>query len=317
MAYKLGKTYNLKSFDDARAFFEAHDSAGGTVLARNLEYVQAEVFEQRIPNLTFLTGSDITVDNSGGFATVITKRKKAYTGDFADAGDNTNTTGKISIKRESDTIPVFDKEASSDWSELDLGRAELEGINLVSEFLRGHDQKYKENIDKIGYLGNGTKTEGLLNFSGFQSTASGTDFLDPATTGLEMYTELKDLINTQRGAVLNDEMFSANKVALHPDTYNAINSTYLDTSGSRGTVKEEVERTLNVTFVQTPKAKISGVYRMVAYSTFEQGILMRIPRPLSISNVYNKGKKFYVESNFSIAGLDVAENGAAYILTGV
>lgn len=311
----LDKLYDLKSFDSAKEYFKNSDSAGGVILARNLEHISTEVFKQRIAGLSLLTSSGLEVNNEGGYAKNITKLKESVQGDFRDAGDNTNTSGKISIGVEDDTIPVFFKDAASEWSDIDLERAALENRNLVASFIAGHDQKYKEQIDTIGYLGNGTKTKGLLNFAGFSSTAAAKTF--SASTAEEMYATVKDAINTQRSAVLNDEIFSCNKVAMHPASYNILNGTFINTAGGLTTVAQAIQTTLNVEFVLTSKALIGGVYRFVAYSSNRQAAQIRIPVALRISNQFTQGFKHSIESMFGVAGVDVLENGAGYIVTGV
>lgn len=45
---KLGQIYNLDSFDSAKNYFKSLDSNAGVVLARSLEHISSEVFEQRI-----------------------------------------------------------------------------------------------------------------------------------------------------------------------------------------------------------------------------------------------------------------------------
>lgn len=315
MGITLDKLYDLKSFDSAKNYFATQDSVGGTVLARNLEHISSEIFKQRIAGLTFLTGTNITVNNEGGYADAIKKLKESINGDFADAGQMTDSQGKISIGTEDDTIPVYYKEASSSWSDLELEKASLQNRNLPASMVSAHDEKYKQNIDKLGYLGNGTKTEGLLNFSGFTSSPASGAF--STLTGQEMYDEIATLVNEQRGAVLNDVVFSANMVALHQDTYNIINQTFINTAGGLSTVRQALETTLNIRFVLTPKAEIGGVKRIIAYSSERQAMQMRIPIPLKLYNQVTLGSKHYIESMFGVAGLDILENASGRILTGV
>lgn len=313
---KLGQIYNLDSFDSAKNYFKSLDSNGGTVLARNLEHISSEVFEQRIAGLSFLTASGIVINNEGGYAKAITKLKSNIQGDFKDAGDNTNGKGEISIGMEDDTMPVFMKEAGSSWSETELNRASLENVNLVSKYLMGHDQKYKEQIDKIGYLGIEGKSKGLLNNTLFAS--SGATGVFSGLTAQEMFDEISTLVSDQRTAVLNDEMFSADKVAVHTDTYNILSKTYVNTAGSLTTVREALERTLNITFVITSKCDIAGVKRIVAYSSQRQAIQMRIPVALKISNQYQIGGfRYGFESMFAVAGCDLIESLSGKILTAV
>lgn len=312
---KLGQIYNLDSFDSAKNYFKSLDSNAGVVLARSLEHISSEVFEQRIAGLSFLNQSGIVINNEGGYSKAITKLKSNIQGDFKDSGDNTNGKGKISIGLEDDTMPVFMKEAFSEWSETELNRAALENRNLVAEYLKGHDQKYKEQIDRIGYLGIEGKSKGLLNNTLFAS--GGATGIFSTLTAQEMFDEVATLVQDQRTAVLNDEMFSADKVAVHQDTYNILSKTFVNTAGSLTTVREALERTLNITFVITSKCDIAGVKRIVAYSSQRQNIQMRIPVALKISNQYTLGFRYGVESMFSIAGTDLLEASGGKILTGV
>ena len=311
---KLKNLYSLESFDRAIEQVKHMDTAGGTILGRNLEYVTQEVFKQRVAGVTFLD-SGIEIDNSGGWADAITKRKIGVNGGFRTEGDNSNTNGKISIKAESDTIPVIMREASSDWTEMQLKQSDLEGRNLVQDLIGGHDQLYKQEIDAIGYTGGAVGT-GLLNYSGWSSDASAKLF--SASTGLEMYNEVRDIINLQRSAVLNDPMYSCNSIILHPDTFNLLSGTPLNTAAGSDSVLEAIKKNLGITKITlSHRAEISSVKRLVVYSTFREGMVMRIPQQLMVSPVDQKGFHYYVESLFRIGGLDVAEDSAAYVLTGV
>ena len=310
----LKNLYDLASFDGAIEQVKAMDTAGGTILGRNLEYVTQEVFKQRVAGVTFLD-SGIEIDNSGGWADAITKRKIGVNGGFRTDGDNSNTNGKISIKAESDTIQVIMREASSDWTEMQLKQSDLEGRNLVQDLIGGHDQLYKQEIDEIGYTGGAVGT-GLLNYSGWSSDASAGVF--SGLTGLEMYNEVRDIINLQRSAVYNDPMFSCDAMAVHPDTFNLLSSTILNSAAGAMSVMEAIKMNLGIKkIVVTFRASISGTKRLVVYSTFREGMVMRIPQQLMVSPVDQKGFHYYVESLFRIGGLDVAEDAAAYVLTGV
>ena len=311
---KLKNIYDLQSFDNAIEHVKAMDTAGGTILGRNLEYVTQEVFKQRVAGVTFLD-SGIEIDNSGGWADAITKRKIGVNGGFRTEGDASNTNGKISIKAEKDTISVIMREASSDWTEMQLKQSDLEGRNLVQDLIGGHDQLYKQEIDEIGYTGGAAGT-GLLNYAGWSSDASAKLF--SVSTGLEMYNEIRDIINLQRAGVFNDPMFSCDAMAVHPDTYNLLSGTILNSAAGPMSVLEAVKMNLGIKkVIVTFRASISDVKRLVVYSTFREAMMMRIPQALMVSPVDQKGFHYYVESLFRIGGLDVAENSAAYVLTGV
>jgi hypothetical protein len=312
---KLKNLYDLKTFDNAIEQVKSFDSAGGTILGRNLEFVTSQVFEQRVAGVTFLD-SGITFDNTGGWADAITKRKKGVNGGFRTEGDNSNTDGKISIQSESDTISVIMREASSDWTEMQLKQSDSEGRNLVNDLVGGHDKLYKQEIDEIGYRGGAVGNGGLLTYTGWSSDASAGAF--STLTGEQMYNEIRDIINLQRAAVLNDPMYSCDSIAMHPDTFNLVSGTLLNAAGGSMSVLEAVKLNLGIKrVVLSFRADVSGTKRLVVYSTFNEGMVMRVPQPLMVSPIDQKGFHFYVESLFRVGGLDVAEDAAAYVLTGV
>ena len=73
-----------------------------------------------------------------------------------------------------------------------------------------------------------------------------------------------------------------------------------------------------VTFGLTTKAEsVGGVSVTVAFSSNRRALQFRLPVPLNVSSVDQRGFKYYVESYFGVAGLDVIEDDAAQILTGL
>lgn len=307
--------YDIGSFVNAAEAAKTFDGAAGLLLPRQLEHISTTIHKQHFAELSLLTQSGITVNNEGGTAEFITKLKQSIIGDFATAGDSTNTNGKISLKMQSDTIPVIMKKAESDWTQVQLEQAQSANTNLVSDLIGAHNTKYNQLIDKTGYVGTGSM-KGLLNWSGFTTGAAGGVF--SGLTGIQQYTEIKNLINAQRAGVSDDPVFGADKVAISTTTNNLISSTYVDTTGGIGTVKEAIERNFNVKFAVTFRAaSVGGTDRLVAYSSDARAMVMRIPMQLRVSNIYQKGFSSYVESMFRVAGLDVIENASGRILTGV
>lgn len=316
--------YGVQSFEDAARTAGTFQDAGGIILARNLEHVSAEIFTQEYAGLTFLN-QGIVVNNEGGYATSVRKLKLRTEGGFRESGTNTNTTGKITLSGESDSIPVFSKEAESDWSEIELKQAELENINLPSRFFEGHAELYNRDIDAIGYLGHKTtdgtqRSTGLLNYAWANTGAAKTALV---STGDELYAEIAGLITRQRNGVFNVASFAADTVTMPDSVYNTCQSKFLNTAGTEMTVLSALKMNFpEVTFGMTDKARsvvISGspVSVTIAYSANRRAMQFRLPVPLRVSNVYQKGFKYYVESYFGVAGLDVIESGAAHVLTGL
>jgi len=321
---------NLQSFEDAEnAIKNFADSATGTILARHLEAVDPTIFKQQYAGLTFLQNG-IKVDNTGGWAEFITKIKRSIKGDFSDGSGDDNTDGKITVGAESDTIPVFLKEAFSTWSDAEIKQADLEGRNLVSEFIEAHNEVYNRNIDKIGYAGqlfaDGTqKTEGLLNFSGFETNAGvalGT------TTPEADYNQIKNLIVSRRTAALGNEILMPTNVTMATRIFEYISGTILNTAGTGESILEALQRNYpSLTFGATSKAESDAATPnpglvpasvVVCYSSNDRAMVMRIPTPLEIGEIIKTGSfKFKVDSQYRIAGLDVIENAAGEILTGL
>ena len=321
---RVQSLYGIKSFDAAAVYAKKNfKDEGGIILARNLEHVSAEIFTQEFAGLTFLN-QGIAVNNEGGYATSIRKLKLRTEGGFRESGSNTNTTGKITLSGEDDSIPVFTKEAESDWSEIELKQAELENINLPSRFFEGHAELYNREIDDIGYLGQvrtdgSQKTTGLLNYGFADDAAVKTA---AASTGAELYEEIAQLITSQWAGVLNVDTYMADRVTMPASVYNTASVKILNSSGSEMSVLRALAANFpTVTFGLTTKAEAAvgspASSVTVAFSSNRRAVQFRLPVPLNVSSVHQRGFKYYVESYFGLAGLDVIEDDAAQILTGL
>jgi hypothetical protein len=311
----LDSLYNIDSFE-AMASKKDFADASGVVLARNLEFVSPKILEQKFPALTFLQ-SGIMVDNAGGYASKITKRKTTVVGDTSFGGSDFGANkGKISISREEDSINVYDDFKFSEWTQTDLKKAELEGINLVTEYIKGHNKIYNELIDKAGYegvLGN----DGLFNYSGFASSGATGAF--SGLTAQEMYEEMTTLILDQWNGVYNTDGYMANVVATSPIIINLLTKTMLNTaSGTASVMKALQDNFAGIKFVSTNKAYNGTSSVAVAFNNSEDAMSFRIPLKLEIGEIIKPSSFTYkVESMFRVAGLDVAEDGAGRKLTGL
>jgi hypothetical protein len=312
----------VQSFDAAANYAKKNfKDAGGIILARNLEHVSAEIFTQEFAGLTFLQ-QGIEVNNEGGYSTSIRKLKLRTEGGFRESGSGTNTTGKITLSGEDDSIPVFTMEGESDWSEIELKQAELENINLPSRFFEGHAELYNRKIDDIGYLGQvrtdgSQKTTGLLNYSGFTSNSAVKTAA--ASTGNELFDEIAELITAQWAGVLNVDSYKADRVTMPASVYNICSTKILNSAGSEMSVLRALQSNFpTVTFGLTTKSEDAGGDSVtVAFSSNRRALQFRLPVPLNVSSVDQRGFKYYVESYFGVAGLDVIEDDAAQILTGL
>ena len=321
----LENVVNLTSFKDSIEALKVHfkDDASGTILTRHLEAVDPTIFKQQYAGLTFLQNG-ISINNTGGWAEFITKIKRSIKGDFANGDDASNGMGKISIGAEKDTLPVYPKEAFSEWTDDEIKQADLEGRNLVSEYMEAHNEVYNRNIDAIGYVGitndDGTlKTTGLLNYTGF---TSGAGTAVGGTTAEFDYNQIKNLIVSRRTAAKGNEVLMPTNVTMPTSVYEYISGTILNTAGSSGdSILEALQRNYpSITFGATSKAEFSGTTTTatVCYSANERAMVFRIPLALEIGEIIKPGSwKFRVDSRYRIGGLDVIENSAGEILTGL
>lgn len=321
---KLGQIYNLDSFqsfvDSAKApGFK--DADPGIVLARQLEAIDPQIFEKKFPELSFMN-SGVTVDNSGGYVEQIRSLRTRPTGQFRNALDRSSNKGKISMAGETSFIQVLSREAESDWTQTMIRQAELENRNLPSEFVGAHNMLYMRELDEIGYLGNPdlAASEGLLNYSGF-TTVAATGAIG-VLTAQQMYDDIAGLITSQHNAVNNTPEYMANRVDMPIYVLNTLQSTILNTAAGSSSVLRALQDNFGgVTFSGTFRADDAGgagVSHTVAYNPNTEAMKMRVPQPLEIGEIIKISSfRFHVESMYRIAGLDVLEDTAGYILTGL
>lgn len=259
----LENIVNLTSFKDTIEALKVRfkDDASGTILTRHLEAVDPTIFKQQYAGLTFLQNG-ININNTGGWTEFITKIKRSIKGDFANGDDQTNGIGKISLGSEKDSIPVFPKEAFSEWSDDEIEQADLEGRNLVSEYMEAHNEIYNRNIDSIGYIGqtndDGTaKTTGLLNFAGF-TTDAGTQVGTGSAT--DDYNQIKNLIVSRRTAAKGNEVLMPTTVTMPTRVLEFISGTILNTAGTGESILEALQRNYpSLTFSATNKAEFEDL----------------------------------------------------------
>lgn len=321
---KIGNLYDLnsyKQFIDSAKKPGFCDAYAGTVLARNLTQVDPQIFEKKYPELSFVN-SGITADNSGGYARRIQSLRKREQGGFSTAGDASGNKGKISLAGEDSTILVVERESHSEWSDSEVREAEQQNINLVSDYITAHNRIYLREVDLIGYLGIPDKSGsvGLLNYAGFTSGAA-TDAIG-SLTAQQMYDDIADLIISQHNAVNNTPEYMANRVDMPVYVLNTLAVTILNTANGSASVLNALKANFpGVEFRGTFRADDAGgagVSHTVAYSNSNEAMKMRIPQPLTVGEIIKQSSFDYrVDSKYRIAGLDVLEDSAGYILTGL
>jgi hypothetical protein len=241
------------------------------------------------------------------------------TGEFRTSGDTADNKGKIAMGAETSMLKVTEREAESKWTDSEIKEAELQNINLPQQFIATHNQIYLREIDTIGLTGGALGNVGLLNYSGFTATAAGG--LITTLSAQQMYDAFASLIIDQRNAVNNTPEYSANRVIMPVAAMNRLTATILNTAAGSSTVIRALQDNFpDVQFMSSFRAASpsGGASATVAYSNTEDAMKMRIPLPLQIGEITKLGSFSYqVESKYRVAGLDVFENTAGRILTGL
>ena len=313
--------YNLDSFKSfekkAKPYFA--DASPGVVLSRNLTGVDPKLFQKLYPELSFLN-SGIFIDNSGGYVQRIQSLRVLTQGNFTNSGDISGNKGKISLTAEDSFLKVIEREAFSDWSDTDVQQAALQNIPLISKRFQGHDRKFKENIDEIGFIGipDYASSKGLLNYEGFTSSAASGAI--ETLSAQDKYDVISDLIIAQRNAVNNTPGYAANRVIMPVRVMNVLQSTILNSAnGSFSVLKALQSNYPEVIFSTTFRAEsVGGSSVTVAYSNDENVMKMRIPQRLTIGEITKPTSfDFRFDSKFRIAGLDILEDLAGRLLTGL
>lgn len=318
--------YNVASLD-AFATVEGNivftDSQAGTILGRHLEAIDPTIFEKQYPELVALIAG-FTIDNTGGVAEYITSLKVDATGEFKEAGDKSTNKGKVTLKGDQSQIPVYEFEATSDWSDNQVKRLDTQGVNLVNRLLQGHDQIYKRDIDTITLVGIADRASsvGILNNTNFTSEAAGGEV--ETLTAKQRYEAIADLINDQHSAVNNTMAYKANRVIMPSRVRNALNVQYSDTSDPIS-VYNLLRRTFpDVELLETFRADTTArggdlaTSATVAISTNEMVGKIRIPEPLTVGEIYRLGSFHHaVDSRYRVAGYDLLEGLGGRRLTGL
>lgn len=320
MTNKLSNVFNIesiKTLDSALQSFgdvAFKDAPQGNLLNRQFLRLDPQIFEAKYPENTYLN-SGITIDNSGGAATFIQSLRRNRSGQFKLAGDLDAAKGLISYEHEVSGVQVFDYSAESKWTDQDVRRAAMANLtNPVNEFLRIHNELYQQHIDISVATGlrDLTGATGLLNYANF------TDVTAPIapTTGKELYAAIISIIARQQSKANGILQFMPTHVIFPIDVMTACENTVYDSNGTNpDTVLAVLQRNYpNITFLQSVRNNTGGVGGasvIIVYSANSENMKIRIPQPLRFAPQNQVGFTFTVESQFSIAGIDILDNNAA------
>ncbi len=318
---KIKNLYNLESIkkfmaSGSQAGFK--DAAAGVVLDRYLTQVDPRIFEKLYPELAFM-GSGIEIDNSGGYARRIQSLRLIEQGQFRTAGDVSSDKGKISLYGEDSYLKVLVREAFSTWTDDEINEAALANVNLTSRLLEVTNKIYQREVDQIGFTGipDDATSTGLLNYASFTSGAASGAI--GTLTAQEMYDEISDLIVAQWNAVNNTPGYMADRVIFPVSILNTLMATILNSASTPKSVFLALRDNFpSINFSATFRAEsVSATTVTIAFSTSPEVMKMRIPIPLTFSEIFKAGFDYKVDSKYRIAGLDILEDSGGRILTGL
>lgn len=290
--------------------------ANGILLGKQLTHVDPKIFQKLYPDNIFLN-SGISIDNSGGYSNQIQKLRISEKGGFRDANDRGSNKGLISLDGEAATIGVIERIATINYSNTEIEQAKLGKYNLVERLLGATDKIYRQEIDEILAVGN-TLNKGLLNYAGF--TADSGTTITEATTGTSDFDQIAGLIIDQWNGVNNTNGYMANRVIMPVRVLNILSAKKWNTVSSEKSVMQVLKDAFpSVTFMSSWRNELVGATSVtIAYSTSEDAMSNRIPLPLLIGETIKDGSFSYkADATYRIAGLDVHENKAGRIVTGL
>ena len=290
--------------------------ASGILLGKQLTHVDPKIFQKLYPDNVFLN-SGISIDNSGGFTNQIQKLRISEKGGFRDANDRGSNKGLISLDGEAATIGVIERTATINYSDTEIEQAKLGNYNLVERLLGATDKIYRQEIDEILAVGN-TLNKGLLNYAGF--TADTGSAITTASLGTSDYDQIASLITDQWNGVNNTNGYMANRIVMPTRVMNILSSKKWNAAVSEKSVLQILRETFpSVTLMSSWRNELVGATSItIAYSTSEDAMSNRIPLPLLIGKTVPDGSFGYrADAKYRIAGLDVHENKAGRIVTGL
>lgn len=290
--------------------------ANGILLGKQLTHVDPKIFQKLYPDNIFLN-SGISIDNSGGYSNQIQKLRISEKGGFRDANDRGSNKGLISLDGEAATIGVIERIATINYSNTEIEQAKLGKYNLVERLLGATDKIYRQEIDEILAVGN-TLNKGLLNYAGF--TADSGTAITEISTGTSDFDQIAGLIIDQWNGVNNTNGYMANRVIMPVRVLNILSAKKWNTVSSEKSVMQVLKDAFpSVTFMSSWRNELVGATSVtIAYSTSEDAMSNRIPLPLLIGETIKDGSFSYkADATYRIAGLDVHENKAGRIVTGL
>ena len=312
--------------DKAKFVNDAGVTNMGAYLEYQLTYVVPQVLTVMYPDQPAL--ELFSIDNSGELEKVILRRMKTFSGQHTREHENkTNNRGVISVAYSANGMRVENFGATSTYAQVDLQRAAQMNDPLDSSLIAGHDESYKKIINQVAFLGlkdeqENTLVEGLLNNTQINSAVSldATYKFDHASaSGFLMYKDIKGLWVALCALSGNNPALRPDTIVTSPRVLNLIMSTTYGTStvgGGAGdvenisTIGEMIQRLLGITEMRSTvtASLLDGTGttdRLCMFKRSSDAMVLHVPKPLTFSEVFKRGFRYEIESQFFVAGLNI------------
>lgn len=333
-----GKLYDAESFkpfvdsmisqvkDSAKTaqggkFRDTAFTGAGSYLEQQLTYIVPKVLEQKYAATP--APEIFSISNEGNLEKILVRRMKGYSGEHQREHENKSnpTKASITVSYDASGLRIEDFEATSIYKEIDLLRAAKYNDSLDASIIQAHDMSYKKLIDKIAFLGmtdeqGNTLTEGLLNNSNVDSNLSvNATGAFTGLTGLQIYTDIKNLVALQNGATGGLEELMADTLVCSPSIYAILRSTTYGTSSSdyqnHKSIMQMIQENLGITLIKSTNNAIGvdtgvgGEDRLCVFNRSADNMTLYIPQPLKFSEVVKTGFDYKIWSMARVAGLGI------------
>jgi len=319
---RIGKEYK----DNAAHFVnDAGVTNMGAYLEYQLTYVVPQVLKVEYPDQPAL--ELFSISNEGELEKVILRRMKTFAGRHARGNENkTNPKGVISVSYSANGLRVEDFGAISTYTQRDLQRSAQLNDPLDSSLIQGHDESYKTWINDIAFLGmkdeqDNTLVEGLLNNTQVASALSVDAtyaFNNASASGFQMYKDIKGLYELMGARAGGNMNLMPDTIVTSPRVLLAIRTTTYGTStvgGGAGDVEnlttvEEMVRKLGITQIRSTVNAVNldgagTTDRLCMFKRTPNAMVLHVPKPLTFSEVFKRGFRYEIESEFFVAGLNI------------
>jgi hypothetical protein len=252
---------------------------------------------------------------------------KTFSGKHAREHENkTNARGVISVSYAANGIRVEDFNAISSYTQRDLQRAAQLNDPLDSSLIMGHDQSYKTWINDIAFTGmkdeqDNVLIEGLLNNSQINSNVSldaTYAFNHASASGFQMYKDIKGLYAALVSLAGNNQGLRPDTIVTSPRVVTYMMTTTYGTSTVSGGVGDvenlttvwEMVQKLGITQLRSTVTaeNLDGVGttdRLCMFRRSADAMILHIPKPLTFAEVFKRGFRYEIESEFFVAGLNI------------